>query len=360
MSEDRTGLIATIGALVGVPLLIGTLVLYPRCVGADRWSEGTWSPLRWSLDEFEALDFDGRPKLLIADASLKRNGKPASRQVHRLTLVDRTTGEIDGRHDDFAEWEPVSVRAGRLWTRQWEDDWRAFSLPDLEPIADLEDLIDAHSELSWEDVQSVAMPEDTETVRLLARDGFLWDLQPDLQTLVRLHHDTPIPDTPRFGDATVRCDASPIEVPSGRQALLGTHSRRPALRVADAPHALEAQEVDTPHQGFLDGVFLCGTWHAPITRPPEDVFIWHTREHDGASEVRISRVSLSEGLRWTRGETEWLGGTTDDDSTLVWAEDRGEGLLLWLVRTRGDETTGYHFLVDVDVATGEARWVRPL
>jgi len=253
----------------------------------------------------------------------------------------------------------VAIHPGRVWVKSDSDTYESLTLPDLKPEAQLTDILNAQPDPTLRVVEDVYFPAEVDAVRVLVKSGFLWDVHPDLKTVTKLHHDTPVPQTPSLTTMSTPGSNGEIELPSGRVAILGGGSKRPALRVADQRGALETTEVRTPHDGFLDGVLLLRGWNEPVLRD-DDVFIRHTDEATGG--FVLSRVSTRDGLRWSRGEAEWVpgGAVTGAKRELVALEDRGDRIVLWLDRMDEDIWSGGdHFLVGVDPATGDALYVTP-
>lgn len=361
MGSEKLGTYVGAAAIVlvvaGVPLTLGLL---PRVLGPDGFADRLplRAPLRWEVQRHAIASSDGRDVLLVDAYGVTRGGSSPDTSVYRLILVDRHTGEILGRHTSFHDLDPVAFHPGRLWVNSTDGFHEALTLPDLEPEASLADILAARNEPSLAAVDDVYFPADAPAVRVLTKDGFLWDVHPDLATVTRLHHDTPVPSTPSLVSLGASGSGGEVTLPSGRIALLGLGSRRPALRVAEQRGALETTEVSTPLDGFLDGSFLSPRYGTPVLRPPEDVFLQHKAE-DGVGWL-LSRVSASEGLRWTRGEADWLPDGRVEGSTIevVAVEDRGDRLFLWLERTPKNVYNGAdHFLLGIDPESGDALWV---
>ncbi len=359
MAEKHGALwgIAAAGAFVAI---IAAMVALPHLMGPEMWVERPWvrAPM-WRIQQMVRVDDQGRDLLLVRSSLRQRNGETPEVNVGRLLAVDLATGEITGERLSFRDETIRAHRPGQLWIGG-STPQRLFvaALPSLETIGRLSDLLTSRGALSPDDVADVAFPSETTSTRLLARDGFLWDLDADLKTLVRMHHDTPVLGTPTLGMSPRTCSAGTIALPSGRIAQLDGRSRRPALRVAWRRDALEMTEIETPHQGFLEGVFLCGG--DAITLPPEDVFVRFLEDRDGTSREQVAAVSAAEGHRWTRGEADWLGEASRHGFVVRWATLAHGRLVLWVVRTKDARDVGDHFLLGVDPRTGHADWRTPL
>lgn len=323
-------------------------------VPAEQWPWfGPNRAPRWEVEALAPLTLDGRDVLVLHDRYVqRRRSRYAQDQVDRITVFDRATGEKLGQAYTWDHLDAVAEQGGRLWVEAG-DSYRALSLPALQREAELDDLVADHPEFGGEPEQ-VHFPAETDNVRLVMPDGFLWDLYPDLATVQRLHHDTALPRTPDFG---IRLSTCPQEVSldTERTAMLGRHSQRPALRVTDQRRALEAAEVETRHEGFLGGAFLCVADGAPVLRPGDNVFITHAEERAGERLALLSRVSMT-GLVWTRATADWLpaGLPEAEAAAPYWVEDRGDSLVILL---RSDRVAGAQALVSVDPETGDARWV---